>query len=142
MTPSNSTVETLFTALKPLKGNAAAEARLLALRQLEATSPTRCTVERARAKFLDESAWFLRKCVAWFRGDDVDGDDLEQTATIAYWSACKDWEQGRSPLLTFARWRIRTALRGVLRASRIVRGACRDVLQLDAVGFDDDLVTA
>lgn len=111
-------------------GNAAVEQRLLALRQLEATAPRR-TVERARAKFLEDSAWFLRKCVAWFRGDDVDGDDLVQTATMAFWGACSDWQVGRAPLLTFARWRIRTALRGVLRASRIVRGARRDALALD-----------
>lgn len=137
MIPQTSTVESVFRTTRPLTGNAAVEQRLLALRQLEATSPTR-TVERARAKFLKDSEWFTRKCVAWWQGDDVDPDDLMQTATVAFWIACAEWEQGRAPLLTFARWRIRTALRGVLRASRIVRGANRDVVQLDECGGDLD----
>lgn len=143
MIPSNELVESTFTTTKPrrlsLDGNDAREQALLLLRELEGTAPKR-TVEKARAKFLSDSEWFMRKCVEWFKGDDVDEEDLMQTATAAFWIACVDWEPGRAPLLTFARWRVRTALRSVLRCSRIVRGASRDVVQLDTGdGYVDEV---
>lgn len=123
-------------APKPPKGNAAREQALLELRTVESTA-RRPAVERARARFLKESEWFLWKCVSWFRGDDVDDDDLMQTAAAAFWQACCDWQPGRAPLLSFARWRLRTALRSHLRSSRIVRGCDSDVLSL---GIGGDVV--
>ena len=78
---------------------------------------------------------FVMSCCAWFLGDDLDREDVVAEAQAALWGAVVDWKpDGGAPFDTFARWRLRTALRGLLRRSRMVRGFGHDAF----VSLDDE----
>lgn len=104
--------------------------KVTALRQLDGSARA-----RAEAQFLLDAEPFMRRCASWYRGDDIDDDDLMSTARLAVWSAVVDWDAARAPFDTHARWRIRTELGKLLRGSRIVRGAGKDA----GVPFEDSV---
>lgn len=90
----------------------------------------------AAATFLadPEVRGFLRARVAWFRGPEVDSDELFQVAQAALWRAVTEWrpDGGRS-FLSFARFGIRNALERHLSASRPVKTKSR----VFSVAIDD-----
>lgn len=92
--------------------------KVLALRQLRGGARA-----RAEAQFLQDAEPFVRRCAAWYRGPDLDEDDLMATARLAVWSCVVDWDERRgAPFDTWARWKVRTELGRLLRGSRLVRG--------------------
>lgn len=110
--PATPTTRRRKTATSPMLGD-----KVLALRLL--VGAKRKAAER---RFLFEAKGFVRSVTAWYRGPDLDDDDVEQTATVALWSAVEDWDEQRAPFDTHARWRMRGALAKLLRGSRVVRG--------------------
>lgn len=101
-----------------------------ALRALEGAAR-----RRAESTFMLRACGFVMRCCSWFFGDDLDRDDVIAEAQAALWQAVLDWQpDGGAPFDTFARWRLRTALRGLLRRSRLVRSFGSECF----VGLDDE----
>lgn len=75
------------------------------------------------AKLLRSGRPFVVSICRWYFGDDLDGDDVVQTGTAAFWGAVIDWDPKGAPFDTFARWRVRGALAKLLRGSCQVRGS-------------------
>lgn len=64
----------------------ALEAEVLRMRALDGDAR-----DAAAPAFLLRMRGFVRRCVRWFEGDDVDRDDLEQVANTALWRAVMEW---------------------------------------------------
>lgn len=99
--------------------------KLLAIRRIGwmVPSPSELRLrDRKYGDFFNTARGFVVKCARWFYGDDLPIEDVLQEAHLAMWRAMLDWDEARAPFDTHARWRIRTALGGMLRASRLVRG--------------------
>lgn len=110
--------------------------KLQAIREIGHRVPTRAQLAQrdlALGGFFQTAKGFLHKCASWFIGDDMPREDVLQEARLAMWGAMLDWDPERAPFDTHARWRIRTALGGMLRASRLVRGKKPDYF----VGTED-----
>lgn len=110
--------------------------KLLAIREIGYRVPTRAELTKrdlALGGFFQTAKGFLHKCASWFIGDDMPREDVLQEARLAMWGAMLDWDPERAPFDTHARWRIRTALGSMLRASRLVRGKKPDYF----VGTED-----
>lgn len=144
MTPATDLVEFVVAATKPYPATKLRRPgprpaitlgdKVLQLRQLSGTARA-----RAEAQFLKDAEPFIRRCAAWYFGNDLDEDDVIVAAQLAVWSCVLDWDEALgAPFDTWARWKIRTDLGRMLRGSRIVRGFGKHA----AVSFEDTVTTS
>lgn len=114
--------------------------QILAIREAEAAGRRR-EAEVLKSKLLTMSRGFIRRTASKFYGDDIEQDDVDATATMAYWRAVTTWQPtGGSPFDTWARWGMRMELQKLVRASRMIRGQKQERVSLASLdGVDGDL---
>lgn len=113
--------------------------QILAIREAEAAGK-RMVAETLKAKLLTMSRGFIRRTASKFYGDDVEQEDADATAMMAFWRAVTTWQpDGGSPFDTWARWGMRMELQKMLRASRMIRGKKQERVSLASVDGDDDV---
>lgn len=113
--------------------------QILAIRQAEKEGK-RSLAEAMKAKLLTMSRGFIRRAATKFYGDDIEQDDVDATATLAYWRAVMTWQpDAGSPFDTWARWGMRMELQKLVRASRMIRGQKQERVSLASLDGDDDV---
>ena len=111
--------------------------QILAIREAE-TAGRRREAEVLKSKLISSSRGFIRKMACRYYGDDVDQDDVDATAMMAFWRAVTTWQpDGGSPFDTWCRWGMRMALQKMLRSSRMIRGQRRERVSLASLDGDD-----
>lgn len=113
--------------------------QILAIREAEAAG-RRMVAETLKAKLLTMSRGFIRRAASKYYGSDVEQDDVDATATMAYWRAVTTWQpDGGSPFDTWARWGMRMELQKMLRSSRMIRGQKQERVSLASLDGDDNV---
>lgn len=113
--------------------------QILAIREAEKDGK-RALAEALKAKLLTMSRGFIRRTASKYYGDDIEQDDVDATATMAYWRAVTTWQQdGGSPFDTWARWGMRMELQKLVRASRMIRGQKQERVSLASLDGDDNV---
>ncbi len=111
--------------------------QILAIREAEAAGK-RMVAEVLKGKLITSSRGFIRKMAMRFYGDDLDQDDVDATAMMAFWRAVTTWQpDGGSPFDTWARWGMRMELQKMLRASRMIRGQKQERVSLASLDADE-----
>ena len=111
--------------------------QILAIRTAEAEGK-RSLAEALKAKLIASSRGFIIKMARRYYGDDIDRDDVDATATMAFWIAVTTWQPGGgSTFDTWARWGMRMALQKMIRSSRMIRGQKKRRVSLASLDGDD-----
>jgi len=111
--------------------------QILAIREAEAAG-RRMLAEVLKSKLITSSRGFVRKMASKYYGDDVDQDDVDATALMAFWRAVTTWQpDGGSTFDTWARWGMRMALQKMIRSSRMIRGQKKKRVSLASLDGDD-----
>ncbi len=112
-------------------------AQIMAIRQAEASGQRR-EAEALKNKLINASRGFIRKMSCRYYGSDVDQEDVDATAMLAFWRAVTTWQpDGGSPFDTWARWGMRMELQKMVRASRMIRGQKQERVSLASLEGDD-----
>ena len=113
--------------------------QIVAIREAEAAGRRR-EAETLKNQLIASSRGFIRKAAQKFYGDDVDQEDVDATAMLAFWRAVTTWlPDGGSPFDTWARWGMRMELQKMLRGSRMSRGQKQERVSLASLeGVDID----
>jgi DNA-directed RNA polymerase sigma subunit (sigma70/sigma32) len=115
--------------------------QILAIRAAEAEGK-RSHAETLKNKLISSSRGFIRKMAMKYYGDDVDQDDVDATATMAFWRAVTTWQPaGGSPFDTWARWGMRQELQKMVRASRMIRGQKQERVSLASLDGGGEVAT-
>lgn len=111
--------------------------QIVAIREAEAAGRRR-EAETLKNQLIASSRGFIRKAAQKFYGDDVEQDDVDATAMMAFWRAVTTWQpDGGSPFDTWARWGMRMALQKMIRSSRMIRGQKKKRVSLASLNGDD-----
>lgn len=111
--------------------------QIVAIREAEAAGRLR-EAETLKNQLIASSRGFIRKTAKKYYGADVDQDDVDATAMLAFWRAVTTWQpDGGSPFDTWARWGMRMELQKMLRGSRMIRGQKQERVSLASLEGDD-----
>lgn len=111
--------------------------RIIAIREAEAAGRRR-EAETLKNQLITSSRGFIRKAAQKFYGGDVEQEDADATAMLAFWRAVTTWQpDGGSPFDTWARWGMRMELQKMVRASRMIRGQKQERVSLASLEGDD-----
>lgn len=111
--------------------------QILAIRAAEAEGK-RSLAEALKGKLITSSRGFIIKMARRYYGDDIDRDDVDATATMAFWMAVMTWQpDGGSTFDTWAHWGMRMALQKMIRSSRMIRGQKKKRVSLASLDGDD-----
>ncbi len=111
--------------------------QIVAIREAE-TAGRRREAETLKNQLIASSRGFIRKMAAKYYGDDVDQEDVDATAMLAFWRAVTTWQpDGGSPFDTWARWGMRMELQKMLRGSRMIRGQKQKRVSLASLEGDN-----
>jgi hypothetical protein len=115
--------------------------QILTLRDAEAAGRRR-EAEVLKSKLITSSRGFIIKMARRYYGDDIDRDDVDATATMAFWRAVTTWQpDGGSPFDTWARWGMRQELQKMVRASRMIRGQKQERVSLASLDGGGEVAT-
>lgn len=111
--------------------------RIIAIREAEAAGQKR-EAETLKNQLITSSRGFIRKAAQKFYGGDVEQEDVDATAMLAFWRAVTTWQpDAGSPFDTWARWGMRMALQKMIRGTRMIRGQKQERVSLASLEGDD-----